>query len=510
MTGESPSSAGMDAFDASGPLLPPVEISTVQIAVSEPGDATGTGEDQVLDEEERVLRAVPPWLGSLVIHLALLVTAGLLVYQSPLRKDTQFDAVFADREGDQLDNDLLELSTLEETVDAKEPVFVPDESIPVEDPLAAPPDLPVTLDRGLLTGDMEAPTIGLALQGREEGYKQVLLKSYGGNARTIEAVKLALEWLKRNQRRNGSWSLTGPYADGANMENLPAATAMALLAFQGDGHTHQRGKYQKVVANGMAFLLKQQNRAGSFFRSGDSHHRPYTQAMATIAVCELYAMTRDEELREPAQRAVDYAVKIQDAEGGWRYEPKRESDTSVTGWYLMALQSARMGGLEVPSSVFDNVSRYLDLAATEEGARYSYLPGNYETPSMTAEGLLCRQYLGWRREDERMRLGVAYIMENPMDWSDRNTYYWYYATQLLHNMEGYEWEEWNRVMKELLPKNQEQKGDERGSWSRVGDRWGAYGGRLFVTCLSTYMLEVYYRHLPIYSPLYRESKGGSR
>ena len=30
------------------------------------------------------------------------------------------------------------------------------------------------------------------------------------------------------------------------------------------------------------------------------------------------------------------------------------------------------------------------------------------------------------------------------------------------------------------------------------DRWGSIGGRLFVTCFSTWMLEVYYRHLPLY------------
>ena len=28
--------------------------------------------------------------------------------------------------------------------------------------------------------------------------------------------------------------------------------------------------------------------------------------------------------------------------------------------------------------------------------------------------------------------------------------------------------------------------------------WGQFGGRLYVTCLSTYILEVYYRHLPLY------------
>jgi hypothetical protein len=53
-------------------------------------------------------------------------------------------------------------------------------------------------------------------------------------------------------------------------------------------------------------------------------------------------------------------------------------------------------------------------------------------------------------------------------------------------------------MREALPKAQTQTGKEAGSWSPSNDRWGAHGGRLYVTCLTIYNLEVYYRHLPIY------------
>ena len=49
------------------------------------------------------------------------------------------------------------------------------------------------------------------------------------------------------------------------------------------------------------------------------------------------------------------------------------------------------------------------------------------------------------------------------------------------------------------PSSRSRPGREAGSWDpRPATRWGAHGGRLYVTCLSIYMLEVYYRHLPIY------------
>ena len=86
-----------------------------------------------------------------------------------------------------------------------------------------------------------------------------------------------------------------------------------------------------------------------------------------------------------------------------------------------------------------------------------------------------------------------------MNREDRDVYYWYYATQTLHHLDGDVWDNWNRVMRQLLPEDQTKEGAERGSWSPISDRWGPHGGRLYVTCLSLYMLEVYYRHLPIYT-----------
>ena len=120
---------------------------------------------------------------------------------------------------------------------------------------------------------------------------------------------------------------------------------------------------------------------------------------------------------------------------------------------------------------------------------------------MTAEALLCRQYLGWARNDSRLMSGVEYISDHSIDFRDRNVYYWYYATQVIHHMNDHSWDKWNRVMRVELPRNQVQTGKEKGSWSPVGDRWGSHGGRLYTTALSTYMLEVYYRHLPIYADL---------
>jgi hypothetical protein len=460
-------------------------------------------DDEMNEKPPAALKQAPPWLISTIIHTILIVVLGLCTFlMNSGKPPIELEAVIiAEEEGEQLEDDTFD-ALVPEPVDPEDAVFAED-LIPVEDPLAAPLNVEqMVLDPTSATSDIVAPTVGMALSGREAGMKKALLAAYGGNATTEQAVTDGLEWLKRNQRTDGSWSLLGSYTNGAiGEENRSAATAMALLAYQGAGNTHLKGQFKTQVKKGWDFLLKQQDADGNFFHEGSHHDRLYCQAQCTIALCELYGMTKDSKFRGPAQKALDYAHNAQSPSlGGWRYVPKEDSDMSVTGWFMMALQSGMMAGLEVSSPKLDKINTFLDSVTNDGGIHYGYKPGRGPTPTMTAEGLLSRQYLGWTRDDARLIEGVAYLGANPIDYvGDENVYYWYYATQVTHHMGGDAWKRWNAVMKVELPKHQVKSGKEKGSWDPTNDRWGASrGGRLFTTCLSVYMLEVYYRHLPIY------------
>ena len=443
------------------------------------------------------LSKAPPWLFSMLVHIVLLLVFGLWLLPDVSDRVVSLSAVFADARGQQLAEEPIELGVDQQD---EQQVVTPPELPPVVQPLVAPPPSPEIVEHGSVQiSDATAPDVGAALNGRTPGMKRALLAEYGGTEITEAAVRDGLEWLRRHQRRDGSWALNGPYADGAATENPTAATAMALIAFQGAGHTHVSGRHQVVVKRGARALVRMQDADGDFFRGNIQNHRLYSQAQAMIAICELYGMTQDPTLRVAAERSVAYAVRTQDRLGGWRYQPGFDSDTSVTGWFMMGLQSARMAGLDVPSETLQRLSEYLDSAATARGARYGYQPGMESTDTMTAEALLCRQYLGWPKNDRRMKIGINLILARPIDWEDRNVYYWYYATQVLHHVGEQQWHEWNRVMRDVLPAHQTKQGSERGSWFPTGDRWGPHGGRLYVTCMSLFMLEVYYRHLPIYS-----------
>jgi hypothetical protein len=457
-------------------------------------------EPNPLEQEDlrtAAIKNAPAWLISFVVHTIILIVLSLIVIGRELPKIISLNVTYAETLGDQLEDDSMYAPA--DLAGGESAGFSMGEQ-PTIDPLASPPIIEPSLGGLLPASRVAAPSIGMALTGREAGRKRGLLLKYGGTKTTEESVHRALVWLKRNQRRDGSWSLQGPYTGGAMSDSRVAATAMALIAFQGDGNTTESGEFAEQVRNGWRVLLKVQDKEGNFYQGGVSEERPYSQGMAMIALCEIYGMTKSSMFREPAQRAVNYAVKIQAAEGGWRYQPNIDSDTSVTGWYVMGLQSALMAGLEVPSPTLRRVSDYLDTVALDGGSLYKYQPTRPGySPAMTAEALLCREYLGWKQNDPRLLRGAKLLLETGIDWDDRDVYFWYYATQVLHHLEGDYWAQWNSIMREVIPKKQVTYGKEEGSWDPDGDRWGPHGGRLYVTCLSTYMLEVYYRHLPIYS-----------
>jgi len=454
----------------------------------------------------------PAWLLSLIVHFALIVLLALFSYVEVRQEPHEVSAVFAEDLGDQLDQELLILDNAEFKIDESTGAIEITEMIE-DDPLPnLVLDTAITGTESAKLSDELSPGVELATRG-DAAMRRTLLKAYGGNATTEETVERALLWLKKQQQRDGSWSLKGPYSDGASAENRVAATAMALLAFQGAGHTDRSGDHFRAVEKGWRFLLGKMDGDGNFLQEPiPNQHRTYSQAQATIALCELYGMTGDAELRTKAQKAVDFALAWQAPEGGWRYTPKSESDLSASGWWLMALQSARMSGLDVPEENLRSVDRFLDSVASQPdedqdflvGSRYKYRVSRAErySPTMTAEGLLCRQYLGWEQDDPRLVSGMQYLLRHPIRWEEPDVYYWYYGTQVAHHLEGESWDAWNREMRQIIPENQIRGGREVGSWSPAGDRNGVIGGRLFMTCLCTYMLEVYYRHLPIYSKQY--------
>ncbi len=336
--------------------------------------------------------------------------------------------------------------------------------------------------------------------GRDAEERKKLAETEGGNEASESAVERGLKWLADHQDTDGHWSLNEFHTAGqcngrcsrpGGVSSDAAGTGFGLLPFLGAGYTHQSGKYKKTVKNGLDWLIEDQTKEGSFRHSEGGNL--YSHGIASIALCEAWAMTKDPKLKRPAQRAIDYMVKAQHGQGGWRYSPGMAGDTSVTGWQVIALRSAQQGGLEVPKNVMTKVSAFLDSVQTDKkGSGYGYTPGGGASPAMTAEGLLCRIYTSWNSKRPGLEAGVQYLLSHPPQQGGE-LYYWYYATQVLHHYGGEPWEEWNPVMRDLLIDAQSTEGHESGSWAPQGGH-DASGGRVYATSLSLLTLEVYYRH----------------
>jgi hypothetical protein len=387
-----------------------------------------------------------------------------------------------------------------------------------EDPKVPPPP-------GI--GDGTGTGIPDAFSGRQGAMREKLLKE-GASMLSEAAVARGLKWLALHQAKDGHWGLHDfnhhardkVGADGktftctcdgtSGRRDDVAATGLALLPFLGAGVTHKNPKatvvdYSKTVEGGLNWLMKKQAVDGSF--SGAM----YTHAIATIAICEAYGLSSDPRLKPSAQKAINFIVGAQDPTGGgWRYAPRQSpGDTSVTGWQFMALKSGQMAGLTVPRAASTSVEKFIDsVEDTANKGRYVYTAGSPATPSMTAVGLLCREYLGTNPRNPGLVKGCEFLLEAAPPGKTNNIYYEYYATQVFHHMNGEFWTTWNEGkdgkggMRDYLIQRQERNTAKRdhieGSFPIAGDVWGREGSRIMTTSLSLLCLEVYYRHLPLY------------
>ena len=477
-------------------------------------------EEDSLDIFKVLFHDMPAWLLSFIMHVVLMMLLALTQYEH--KDNGPWVMLTASVSPERKEGGEVRFTSQEDNAKFDLPLPKPDD---LNDPKKREALLAANQDARQLRIDANdtsshLPPIDAVRQrvAKADGVKQGLtardprlrvemVKQEGGTTLTEASVARALRWFQRHQSEDGSWGLhdfnhvakcSCGHRGGLNDDT--AGTALALLPYLGAGQSHLVGAYKEEVAKGLRWLILKQKPNGDL-RSTDGNSGMYAHGQATIVLCEAFAMTGDEELRVPAQKAVDFIVQAQYNDGGWRYTPSprnQQGDLSVVGWQLMALQSARAANLTVPETTFQRTSAYLDRVQHNQGARYSYQAGGAATPAMTAEGLLCRLYLGWNKSEPALNVGVKHLLkESPPDRGRGNIYYWYYATQTFHHYGGQEWEEWNIKMRDLLVDTQQREGHAAGSWTPIGEHSEA-GGRIYMTALSACTLEVYYRHLPIF------------
>ena len=453
---------------------------------------------------------------SLLVHCAALIILGIMVHQADIGAQP-FSLIVATEKNEDEPLTIVEATQLNESeladaalsVLSESAVTDPATAVDIRSPMSDPSVGGTTsrvsdVDHEMPVSDLlvvsTAPSGG-GLLGRNAQDRARLAAERGGTPGSERAVELGLRWLAEHQRQDGSWWLDHRKAHECECRNpgiaetRVGATALALLPYLGAGYTHRSGPYQDVIQNGLDYLLSRirHTQRGGDLREGLGHEM-YSHGLATIVLCEAYAMTADERLYKPAQSTIDFICNVQHARGGWRYKVPQAGDTTVTGWQVMALKSARMAQLTFPSTVIEKAGAFLNQVQDGRGAFYGYLRSGKD-PGPTAVGLLLRMYLGWHHDDERLGRGVKYLARRGSSSSDM--YFNYYATQVLHHYGGNYWSEWNEQMREHLISSQAKEGHELGSWF-FPDRHGTLAGRHYTTAMCIMILEVYYRHMPLY------------
>ena len=306
------------------------------------------------------------------------------------------------------------------------------------------------------------------------------------------AVTRGLAFLAAEQDADGSF-------DGGRFGKNVAITSLACLAFMADGNLPGRGAYGQAVDRGLDFILENCTESGLVAAEG-AHGPMYGHGFATLFLGEVYGMTigaadsvRSARVHEALVRAVRLIERTQNEEGGWRYNPvPYDADVSVTICQVMALRSARDAGIEVDKAVIDRAVEYARRCQNPDGGfRYQADGGSSAWPR-SAAGVAILYYSGIY-EDNTINSGLAYLDRTASPEATRGSrahyaYGQYYTSQAMFLAGGRHWSDWWPATRaEVLS---EQLDD--GSWD---DRTA---GPNYGTSMMLIVLQIPKRYLPIY------------
>ena len=235
------------------------------------------------------------------------------------------------------------------------------------------------------------------------------------------AIERGFEYLISNQNADGSWT-----SEAGTMDI--GGTSLGLMAFMVKGHFPGFGRYGEPLDKAKNYLLKRAGESESGVMAG-----MYEHGLFTLAMSELWGMTRDVEDNKAIQTALEKAVEVilraQSPLGGWRYSarPDAGQDTSVTATVFVSLASAQQAGILVPTETIDRVVGYLrEQVWNEQTGGFGYQGKTGTTLACTAGAAYSAQLCG-KRDTEWVAAAIRYLENSPKAFSREEIGYYYYA-----------------------------------------------------------------------------------
>lgn len=313
--------------------------------------------------------------------------------------------------------------------------------------------------------------------------------------RVDEAIEKGLDYLLAAQRADGNFD--PDWATGGKTCALPALAGMACLA---TGHVPDDRKYGKVIDRALDYILAHHDETGYFGKEGNG--KMYAHAIATLFLTEVSGMVAKErqaqidEILPKALKVIIDAQRIKKDKhnaGGWRYMPdSKDSDTSCSGWCLMALRSARLNGAQVPDDCIKDAVEYMHRHHNEKKGCFSYQGGDQHCVTLSGAGILCLELCG-RHEDPKSLAAARFLKTVYREKLANEGYAYYglyYASQGLFQLGGEGWKEFSEWMyATYLPRQK-----PNGCWPSHG----AENSEVYATAMTILAFAVPYRQLPVY------------
>ena len=341
--------------------------------------------------------------------------------------------------------------------------------------------------------------------GRSAAGRAGAVSKFGGTAAGQQSLLKALLWLQKVQNADGSWG----------KKKKIGITGLALLTFLAHGETHLSKQFGVTVQKAIQWLVYDKNLSGK-------SHEGYAVAIKAYALSEAYAMTGISIIAPEMNRTMAHIIKNQQPLGSFDYDYKQSTqrqDLSLSGWHYQAMKAAYGAGSEV-DGLNEAIAKSINWLKRSGGSNrsFTYITDgeNFDgakaerAKSMRAVGALCLQLFGegnCAEIKDDINLIATQDLET-LTWTPKHTfslYGWYYATQVMFQNGGKNWNSWNKKFQKMLTVNQKAEG--YWEYPNMSNFIGGYLGeitaeRVYATTLAGLMLTVYYRYLP-------SSKGGS-
>jgi len=351
--------------------------------------------------------------------------------------------------------------------------------------------------------------------------KAKAIEKYGGSVETERAVANGLRYLAKIQKPEGTWGERDVFDDKYGQLYV-GKTALCVLAFLGAGHTPtSNSEHSKVVARALEQLLAVQDEDTGAFGMSSS----YGHGISTYAIAECYGLTKDPRLRRSLESALTWILHNQGPRrdkknrGGWGYfSPglRPEDDyarVSVTSWMVMALESARLSGIDLPPEVLPRAREYLEQSFDQPNGwfRYNQKPSRLQSawptlPASTPAGGFALMLLGAPAGDRMVQAAISFTVERRPEAYRRyddddfvlrgqgNVYFWYYGTLCTFLAGGEAWERWNERLRQLLPAAQAPDGSFAPIDVYAREAGDTKADRSYSTAMCVLSLEIYYRY----------------